>query len=251
MQTKQDGINKSRYPRHIAIIMDGNGRWARQRGLPRMMGHQSGREAVRRVVQFCAEQEIQALTLFAFSSENWHRPKEEVSKLMGLFMLTMEKEVKRLHENNIRLRFIGERNDFTEKMQLKMAESERKTENNTGLTLVIAANYGGHREITLAIQTIAQQVKDGVIAPDAINTMMIANTLSIADLPNPDLFIRSGGEKRISNFLLWQLAYTELYFTPELWPDFNAETMQVAIDDFLARERRFGRTSEQVQGMFY
>lgn len=251
MQTKQDGINKSRYPRHIAIIMDGNGRWARQRGLPRMMGHQSGREAVRRVVQFCAEQEIQALTLFAFSSENWHRPKEEVSKLMGLFMLTMEKEVKRLHENNIRLRFIGERNDFTEKMQLKMAESERKTENNTGLTLVIAANYGGHREITLAIQTIAQQVKDGVIAPDAINTMMIANTLSIADLPNPDLFIRSGGEKRISNFLLWHLAYTELYFTPELWPDFNAETMQVAIDDFLARERRFGRTSEQVQGMFY
>ncbi|WP_428355304.1 isoprenyl transferase [Methyloprofundus sp.] len=249
MQEKPGDMDKSHYPKHIAIIMDGNGRWAQKRHLPRIMGHPAGVKAVKRVVKFCAEEDIQVLTLFAFSSENWRRPKDEVSKLMGLFMLTMEKEVKRLHKNNIRLRFIGERTDFSESIQLKMAESEQLTQDNAGLTLVIAANYGGHRDITLAVQDIAQQVKEGIIAPDEIDETMIAGSLSIPDLPDPDLFIRSGGEKRISNFLLWQLAYTEFYFTDELWPDFKAETMQVAIDDFLTRERRFGRTSEQVQSM--
>ena len=249
MQVESGDTDKSHYPRHIAIIMDGNGRWAQQRHLPRIMGHPAGVKAVKRVVKFCAEQEMQVLTLFAFSSENWRRPKEEVSKLMGLFMLTMEKEVKRLHKNNIRLRFIGERADFSANIQQKMAESEQLTENNTGLTLVIAANYGGHRDLTLAMQDIAQQVKEGIIAPDEIDETMIAGALSIPDLPDPDLFIRSGGEKRISNFLLWQLAYTEFHFTDELWPDFDAQTMQDAIDDFLTRERRFGRTSEQVQTM--
>ncbi len=250
MQVEPGEKEKSHYyPRHIAIIMDGNGRWAQQRHLPRIMGHPAGVKAVKRVVRFCAEQEIQVLTLFAFSSENWRRPKEEVSKLMGLFMLTMQNEVKNLNKNNIRLRFIGERADFSEKIQQKMAKSEQLTENNTGLTLVVAANHGGHRDITLALKSIAQQVKDGIITPDEIDETMIAGALSISDLPDPDLFIRSGGEKRISNFLLWQLAYTEFYFTPELWPDFKAETMQAAIDDFLTRERRFGRTSEQVQSI--
>lgn len=249
MQAEQGDIDRLCYPKHIAIIMDGNGRWAQQRHLPRIMGHPAGVKAVKRVVEFCAEQEIQVLTLFAFSSENWRRPKEEVSKLMGLFMATMQKEVNRLDKNNIRLRFIGERTAFSEALQQKMAESERQTENNTGLTLVIAANYGGHRDMALAMQSIAQQVKEGKISPEEIDESMIAKALSIPDLPDPDLFIRSGGEKRISNFLLWQLAYAEFHFTEKLWPDFNAQTMQDAIDDFLTRERRFGRTSEQVQNM--
>lgn len=249
MQNEPGDTDKSHYPRHIAIIMDGNGRWAQKRYLPRIMGHFAGVNAVKRVVKFCAEQDIQVLTLFAFSSENWRRPEDEVSKLMGLFMMTMQKEVNRLDKNNIRLRFIGERADFSEKIQQKMAESERQTDNNTGLTLVIAANYGGHRDITLAMQVIAQRVKDGIIQPNDIDESMIANALAIPDLPDPDLFIRSGGEERISNFLLWQMAYTEFYFTSELWPDFNAETMQAAVDDFHTRERRFGRTSEQVQNL--
>ena len=249
MQSEQGETDKSHYPRHIAIIMDGNGRWAQQRHLPRIMGHPAGVKAVKRVVKFCAQQDIQVLTLFAFSSENWRRPKDEVSKLMGLFMATMQKEVNRLDKNNIRLRFIGERAEFSEQLQQKMAESERQTENNTGLTLVIAANYGGHRDLTLAMQSIAQQVKEGKVSPEEIDESMIANALSIPDLPDPDLFIRTGGEKRISNFLLWQLAYAEFHFTQKLWPDFDAQTMQDAIDDFLTRERRFGRTSEQVQSM--
>ncbi len=249
MQAEQGVIDRARYPKHIAIIMDGNGRWAQQRHLPRVMGHPAGVKAVKRVVEFCAEQKIQVLTLFAFSSENWRRPKEEVSKLMGLFMATMQKEVNRLDKNNIRLRFIGERGEFSDKLQQKMLESERQTENNTGLTLVIAANYGGHRDLTLAMQSIAKQVKAGHLSPEDINESMIANALSIPDLPDPDLFIRTGGEKRISNFLLWQLAYAEFHFTEKLWPDFNAQTMQEAIDDFLTRERRFGRTSEQVKNM--
>lgn len=247
MQAEQGETDKTHYPKHIAIIMDGNGRWAQQRHLPRIMGHPAGVKAVKRVVKFCARQDIQVLTLFAFSSENWRRPKEEVSKLMGLFMATMQKEVNSLDKNNIRLRFIGERTEFSETLQQKMAESEKQTENNTGLTLVIAANYGGHRDLTLALRHIAQQVKHGDISPEDIDESMISSSLSLPDLPDPDLFIRSGGEKRISNFLLWQLAYAEFHFTPKLWPDFDDQTMQDAIDDFLTRERRFGRTSEQVQ----
>jgi len=249
MQPVPNEIDRSLYPKHIAIIMDGNGRWAKKRHFPRVMGHPAGVKAVKRVVKFCAQEGIQVLTLFAFSSENWRRPKEEVSKLMDLFMSTMQKEVNRLDKNNIRLRFIGERTDFSEKLQQKMSDSERQTENNTGLTLVIAANYGSHRDMTFAVQNIARKVQEGTLSPDDIDETLIASGLSIADLPEPDLFIRSGGEQRISNFLLWQLAYTELYFTSKLWPDFNAETMQEAIDDFLTRERRFGRTSEQVKSL--
>jgi len=249
MQAVANKIDRSQYPKHIAIIMDGNGRWAKKRHLPRVMGHPAGVKAVKRVVEFCAQEDIQVLTLFAFSSENWRRPKEEVSKLMELFMSTMQKEVNRLDKNNIRLRFIGERTDFSEKLQQKMADSERQTEKNTGLTLVIAANYGSHGDMTLAVQNIARKVQEGALSPDDIDETLIASGLSISELPEPDLFIRSGGEQRISNFLLWQLAYTELYFTSKLWPDFNAETMQEAIDDFLTRERRFGRTSEQVQSL--
>lgn len=249
MQAEPRETDRSQYPKHIAIIMDGNGRWAKQRYLPRVMGHPAGVKAVKRVVEFCAQEGIQVLTLFAFSSENWRRPKEEVAKLMDLFMSTMQKEVNRLDKNNIRLRFIGERTAFSEKLQQKMADSERQTEKNTGLTLVVAANYGSHRDMTLAVQNIARKVQEGVLSPDDIDEALIASGLSISDLPDPDLFIRTGGEQRISNFLLWQLAYTELYFTSKLWPDFNAETMQEAIDDFLTRERRFGRTSEQVQSL--
>jgi len=166
-----------------------------------------------------------------------------------LFMGTMQKEVNRLDENNIRLRFIGERDSFSAKLQQKMADSEQQTANNTGLNLVIAANYGGHRDLTLAMKSIAEKIKSGELQPEAINENLIAEHLSIPDLPEPDLFIRSGGEQRISNFLLWQLAYTEFYFTTKLWPDFDAETMQVAIDDFLTRQRRFGRTGDQVKAL--
>ncbi|MDF1581827.1 MAG: isoprenyl transferase [Methyloprofundus sp.] len=249
MQSVPSEIDRSQYPKHVAIIMDGNGRWAKKRHLPRFMGHPAGVKAVKRVVEFCAQEGIQVLTLFAFSSENWRRPKEEVSKLMDLFMSTMQKEVNRLDKNNIRLRFIGERTAFSEKLQQKMADSERQTENNTGLTLVIAANYGSRRDMTLAVKNIARKVQEGTLSCDDIDETLIASGLAISDLPEPDLFIRTGGEQRISNFLLWQLAYTELYFTSKLWPDFNAETMQAAIDDFLTRERRFGRTSEQVQNL--
>jgi undecaprenyl diphosphate synthase len=247
MQLETDAIDRSHYPKHIAIIMDGNGRWAKKRFLPRFMGHIAGVKAVKRVVEFCDSQEIQVLTLFAFSSENWHRPKDEVSKLMDLFVGTLGKEINRLDKKNVRLRFIGERSAFSEKMQQQMAESECRTENNTGLTLVIAANYGGHRDITLAMQEIAKQVQRGDLQPEDINEDLIAAQLSIPDLPEPDLFIRTGGEKRVSNFLLWQLAYTEFHFTDKFWPDFNTETMQGAVDDFLTRQRRFGRTSEQLE----
>jgi len=247
MTVEETPVNKENYPKHIAIIMDGNGRWAQKRHLPRFMGHPAGVKAVKRVVEFCAQQDIEVLTLFAFSSENWRRPQEEVAKLMGLFMGTMQKEVNRLDKNNIRLRFIGERSAFTETLQKKMHESEQQTENNTGLTLVIAANYGGHRDLTLAMQAIALKVEKGEIAANEVDESLIAQHLAIPDLPEPDLFIRTGGEQRISNFLLWQLAYTEFYFTDALWPDFNAEAMHAAIKGFSMRERRFGRTSEQVQ----
>lgn len=237
----------SAYPQHIAIIMDGNGRWAKKRFLPRFMGHIAGVKTVKRVVEYCDTKQIKVLTLFAFSSENWRRPKDEVAKLMDLFVGTLDKEINRLDKKNVRLIFIGERAAFSEKMQQQMSASELQTEKNTGLTLVIAANYGGHRDITLAVQEIAKQVKDGDLQPEEINEDLIAAQLSIPDLPEPDLFIRTGGEKRVSNFLLWQLAYTEFHFTDKFWPDINAEAMQGAIDDFLTRQRRFGRTSEQIE----
>lgn len=237
-----NGVN----PRHIAIIMDGNGRWAQKRMMPRIMGHHAGVKAVRKIVEYCAKEKIEVLSLFAFSSENWRRPKDEVSLLMELFMATLQSEVDKLDKNNIRLRVIGDKSAFSDKLQGKIRDAEAQTEHNTGLTLVIAANYGGRWDIAQAVQKIASRIQAGEIEPQAINEQLIDEHLVTAGLPEPDLFIRSGGEERVSNFLLWQLAYTEFYFTDELWPDFNQALLEKAVNSFKSRQRRFGHTGEQV-----
>ncbi|MDD5227630.1 MAG: isoprenyl transferase [Methylococcales bacterium] len=237
-------------PRHIAIIMDGNGRWAQQRFLPRAVGHHAGVKAVRKIVEYCASNsQIEVLSLFAFSSENWNRPETEVSILMALFLTTLQSEIDKLHKNNIRLRFIGDRTAFDPALQQKMTEGEQKTKDNTALTLVIAANYGGRWDITQACKTVSQRVMSGELLPEAINEAVINQHLCLADLPEPDLFIRTGGEQRVSNFMLWQLAYTELYFTPTLWPDFNQATLEDAITSFKSRQRRFGHTGDQIAAL--
>ncbi|WP_305908336.1 isoprenyl transferase [Methylomarinum sp. Ch1-1] len=233
-------------PRHIAIIMDGNGRWAQRRMMPRVMGHRAGVKTVRKVVEYCAEQKIEVLSLFAFSSENWRRPKGEVNTLMELFMATLQSEVDKLDENDIRLRIIGEKTAFSDKLQAKIADAEAQTRDNKGLTLVIAANYGGRWDITQAFRQITAKIAAGELQADDLTEELIGQHLSTADLPEPDLFIRSGGEQRVSNFLLWQLAYTEFYFTPALWPDFDQALLADAIDSFKRRQRRFGHTGEQV-----
>ncbi|WP_455208951.1 isoprenyl transferase [Kaarinaea lacus] len=238
-------VNK--LPRHIAIIMDGNGRWAKNRRMPRFAGHKAGVEAVRGVVESCAKKGVKILTLFAFSSENWRRPAKEVGLLMDLLHTALGREVKRLKENNVRLRFIGDRSAFSEKLQTRLYEGEHETKHNTGLTLVVAVNYGGMWDIAHAARLIASRVKDGQINVQDIDEELFATYLSLNDLPDPDLFIRTGGEMRISNFLLWQLAYAELYFTDTLWPDFNEKTLDEALASFARRQRRFGRTSEQVE----
>lgn len=236
-------------PRHIAIIMDGNGRWAQKRFMPRAVGHQAGVKTVRAIVEHCAKQNIEVLTLFAFSSENWRRPEQEVSLLMSLFMKTLQREIDKLHNNNIRLRFIGDRSAFAPQLQEKMNEGELKTQDNTALTLVIAANYGGRWDLVQATRQLADKVALGELKSSDITEELISQSLSIADLPEPDLFVRTGGEERISNFLLWQLAYTEFYFTPVLWPDFNAQELDTAISSFKTRQRRFGHTGEQIQAL--
>lgn len=236
-------------PNHIAIIMDGNGRWAQKRFMPRAFGHQAGVKTVRTIVEYCAIQKVEVLTLFAFSSENWRRPEQEVSLLMGLFMKTLQREIDKLHNNNIRLRFIGDRTAFAPQLQEKMTAGEIKTQHNNALTLVIAANYGGRWDLVQAARQLANKVASGELLSNDINEDLISQHLSIADLPEPDLFIRTGGEERISNFLLWQLAYTEFYFTPVLWPDFNAQELNTAIDSFKTRQRRFGHTGEQIQAL--
>lgn len=233
-------------PRHIAIIMDGNGRWAQKRLMPRIMGHHAGVKAVRKIVEYCAKENIEVLSLFAFSSENWRRPKDEVSLLMELFMTTLQSEVDKLDRNNIRLKIIGDKSAFPEKLQGKIRMAETQTQGNSGLTLVIAANYGGRWDIAQAVRKIAAGVKRGEIQEQAISEQLISEHLVTADLPEPDLFIRSGGEERISNFLLWQLAYTEFYFTDELWPDFDQNLLEKAINSFKGRQRRFGHTGEQM-----
>ncbi len=243
-----DNNNTSnKIPRHLAIIMDGNGRWARKRHLPRVAGHRVGLEAVRKTIKACVEQKIEVLTLFAFSSENWRRPKEEVGLLMKLFMTALEGEVKKLHQNGVRLRVIGELSAFSPELQQRVSEAEKLTAENTTLSLNIAANYGGRWDICQAARCLAEQVERGEIASSDINEELLQQQLCLAELPEPDLFIRTGGEQRISNFLLWQLAYTEFYFTDLLWPAFDAGALQQALDSFAARERRFGRTSEQVK----
>ncbi|AMK78744.1 MULTISPECIES: isoprenyl transferase [Methylomonas] len=233
-------------PRHIAIIMDGNGRWAQKRLMPRIMGHYAGVKAVRKIVEYCAKQNIEVLSLFAFSSENWRRPQDEVSLLMELFMNTLQSEVDKLDKNNIRLKIIGDKSAFPEKLREKIATAEAQTAQNDGLTLLIAANYGGRWDITQALRQIVAGVKSGEIEEQDISEQLVNQYLVTAELPEPDLFIRSGGEERISNFLLWQLAYTEFYFTDALWPDFDQLALEKAIGSFKGRQRRFGHTGEQV-----
>ena len=239
---KTDGL-----PRHIAIIMDGNGRWARARLLPRYVGHREGVKSVRRAVEACIHQHIEVLTLFAFSSENWRRPSEEVNLIMDLFVKTLKKEVASLNRNGVRLRFIGDRSAFSEKLRVLIAEAEEETRDNSKLELVIAANYGGQWDISEAVRTLAVRVQAGELLPQDINPEVIAAEVALSDLPPPDLFIRTGGERRISNFMLWQLAYTELYFTDVLWPAFNERELQLALSWYANRQRRFGRTGEQVE----
>ncbi len=234
-------------PRHVAIIMDGNGRWAERQHKPRIAGHRAGVEIVRDVVKTCGEVGIKALTLFAFSSENWRRPEKEVGLLMELFLIALEREVRKLHRNNVQLRVIGDLSAFSDKIRKRITEAESLTRGNDGLILNIAANYGGKWDITQAVQSLAQQVQQGEIQPQDISPEDIASKLSLHDLPEPDLFIRTGGEQRISNFLIWQLAYTELYFTPILWPDFTRDEFVKALLSFSNRQRRFGRTGQQVE----
>ena len=242
-------IPREKIPRHVAIIMDGNGRWAEHRGLPRFAGHKAGVETVRSIVQLSGELGIKALTLFAFSSENWRRPKKEVGLLMDLFLTALEREVGKLHESSVRVRVIGDVSAFPKKLQQRIQDSMLKTRNNTGLTLNIAANYGGKWDITQAVRKLAEKVADGSLSCDEIDETLIEQNLSLNDLPEPDLFIRTGGEQRISNFLIWQLAYTELYFTHTLWPDFNREEYHKAIQSFASRQRRFGHTGAQILEM--
>jgi undecaprenyl diphosphate synthase len=232
----------SSVPRHVAIIMDGNGRWATRRFLPRVAGHKKGVDAVRNIVEACVERGVEFLTLFAFSSENWRRPADEVSLLMRLFMTALEREVSKLHANGIRLKVVGDLSRFDAKLQELIANAERRTAGNTRLTLTICANYGGRWDI---MQAVGKMVKENPGAVD-FSEEQLAPYLSMAYAPEPDLFIRTGGEERVSNFLLWQLAYSEFYFTDTYWPDFDAAALDLAIESYCRRERRFGRTSEQL-----
>lgn len=234
-------------PEHIAIVMDGNGRWAEQRKRPRNMGHQAGVKALKKVVEHCARAGIRTLTVFAFSSENWGRPKPEVSRLMELFMRALDKEVKQLHENGIRVRFIGDRQAFKPELQLRMRQAVELTAGNDGLTLNVAVNYGGRWDIVQAARQLAGAARSGQLDPAAIDEQRFAEALATSGQRDPDLLIRTGGEMRISNFLLWQCAYTELYFTPVLWPDFDAAELDRAIAAYQSRERRFGRIGDQVR----
>jgi len=226
--------------------MDGNGRWAKARHRPRSFGHNAGRKAVREVVEGCLRQGVESLTLFAFSSENWLRPADEVSALMDLFVRALDKEVDELHGNGVRLRFIGELGAFDEQLQKRMLGAMKRTEGNDKLHMNVAVNYGGRWDIVQAARKAAIAVAQGQLSPEAIDEAAFNQWTCLAELPPLDLFIRTGGDRRVSNFLLWQLAYAELYFTDTLWPDFNQASLQHAIDDFARRERRFGRTGDQV-----
>lgn len=234
-------------PQHVGIIMDGNGRWAQQKGMPRVYGHKKGVDSVREAVRFSRKVGIKSLTLFAFSSENWKRPEDEVSGLMELFMLVLTKEVKTLHKNNVRLKVIGDITGFSDKIQNKVAEAHELTAQNTGLTLNVAANYGGRWDMVNAAKQVAQKVASGSVDINQIDEAMINEHTSLADQPELDLLIRTGGESRISNFLLWQSAYAELFFTPVYWPEFDELAFAQAIEAFAGTERRFGLTGEQIK----
>jgi|SRR5690554_594169 len=239
-------VSASSRPRHVAIIMDGNNRWAKARRLKGVAGHKAGVDAVRAVVETCAREGVEVLTLFAFSSENWRRPADEVTALMRLFLFALEREVRKLHRNNIKLKIIGDRSAFSTILQEHMRKAEELTFNNTRMTLVIAANYGGHWDITQATQKLAAQVRAGQLEPSDITDNLIQQHLNVGDLPMPDLMIRTAGEQRISNFMLWHLAYTELYFSPVFWPDFKNDEMLKALQAYAGRQRRFGQTDDQI-----
>lgn len=235
-------------PQHIAVIMDGNGRWARARGKPRHRGHREGVKAVRATVEAAAERGVGYLTLFAFSSENWRRPAEEVSTLMSLFLEALQREVDELDSNNIRLRFIGARDTLSSRLREKISAAETQTAENSGLQLLIAVAYGGRWDIASAARALAHKVAAGELAADAVDEAALAGELSLAGVPDPDLLIRTGGERRISNFLLWNVAYAELYFCDCFWPDFDAGQFDAALRHFACRQRRYGATGEQVGG---
>lgn len=232
-------------PQHVAIIMDGNGRWAKKRMMPRTYGHKKGVDATRRSIAYFAQAGVKHLTLFAFSSENWSRPEDEVSTLMSLFVSSLQKNTEELHSKGIRIRFIGDRSAFSKRLVEQIESSEALTKDNQLMTLNVAANYGGQWDIINAVQALAGQVQSGELLPNDINNELLESQLSLSDSPHPDLFIRTGGEQRISNFLLWQVAYSELYFSQMLWPDFDETEMANAIESFSSRQRRFGKTGEQ------
>ena len=234
-------------PRHVAVIMDGNGRWASARGKPRHTGHRAGVKSVRATVEIAAERGVEYLTLFAFSSENWGRPQEEVSNLMNLFLEALRREVDELHRNDVRLRFIGERAQLRPRLVKMIAAAEAKTAANTGLTLNIAVAYGGRWDIVAACRNLAARAASGELASDAIDEQALSNELQLAGAPDPDLLIRTGGEQRVSNFLLWNLAYAELWFTDVLWPEFGKDEFDQALSYYATKQRRYGQTSTQVE----
>jgi undecaprenyl diphosphate synthase len=235
-------------PQHVAIIMDGNGRWAKKRFLPRIAGHQQGAESVRAIVKSCSQKGIRFLTLFAFSSENWSRPKTEVDFLLSLFLRSLKEEMQELHRNNVRLCIIGDRSPFSQELQTAMCDAETLTADNTGLQVNLALNYGGRWDIVQAARSLAERVLQGNLKPEEISETLMQEALSLAGAPDPDLLIRTSGEQRISNFLLWYFAYTELYFIDTPWPDFREAEFEKALEVFASRQRRFGYTTEQLEG---
>lgn len=236
-------------PRHVAIIMDGNGRWATNHGRPRFAGHRAGVKAARTVVEDCAEAGVEVLTLFAFSSENWSRPAKEVNALMRLFVEVLQREVDALHENGVRLKFIGDRQQLPTILQKRMQDAEVKTAANTGMSLILAVAFGGRWDITQAMQRIAEKVKSGDLDVSEVDESVIARHMSLSGCAEPDLLIRTGGERRVSNFLLWDFAYTEIFFTDTLWPNFTTEKLKEAFEFFGLRERRFGRVDGQMEAL--
>ena len=247
MQNSQ--LSPESLPKHIAIIMDGNGRWAKAQGKPRVFGHKNGVAAVRKTISTSAKLGIKAITLFAFSSENWRRPEEEVGVLMELFITVLSTEIKKLHKNNLRLRVIGDMSRFNERLQKKIAQAEAMTADNSGMVVNIAANYGGKWDIVEATKEIATKVANGEIHAGDVNEDMMTQHLTMSDLPEVDLLIRTSGECRISNFMLWQMAYAEMYFTPIYWPEFDENSLIEVVTWFVNRERRFGCTGEQIKAL--
>jgi len=244
--TNDDSMESAMIPKHVAVIMDGNGRWAEARGLPRHAGHRSGVKAVRETVETAARRGVSCLTLFAFSSENWRRPAEEVSRLMSLFLEALQREVDDLHRNNVKLTFIGAREELQAGLIRKIAAAEEKTKGNTGLDLIVAVAYGGRWDIVMAVKALASRVLDRELSVAEIDDEKLASELALAGFPDPDLLIRTGGEQRVSNFLLWNLAYAELWFCDELWPDFGESQFDEALSFYASRQRRYGQSGDQV-----